>query len=80
MAKDKSMTIIVNTRPKEWDKETISYEEVVALAFGTPDPNTIYTVDFSNGPHGRPEGTLIKNQHVRVVENMVFNVTPTNKS
>jgi hypothetical protein len=80
MAKEKHVTIIVNTRPREWDKETISYEEVVALAFNPPDPNTVYTVDFSNGPHGHTEGTLTKGRRVPVAQGMIFNVTPTGKS
>lgn len=80
MDKKEPVIIIVNTRPREWDKETITYEEVVALAFSPPDPNTVYTVDFSNGPRGHTEGTLIKGRRVPVAQGMIFNVTPTSKS
>ena len=78
----KEIKIIVNARPKEWDKEEISYEEVIKLAFGSysEDPNIIYSVTYSKGPEGHKEGTLVKGEKVKVKEGMIFNVTQTNKS
>jgi len=80
--KDKKVTIIVNTRPKSWSEEEISYKQVVELAFGTysDDPNVVYTVTFSKGHDPKHEGSLVKGQSVKVKEGMIFNVTRTDKS
>lgn len=75
-------TVIVNAQEKEWDKPTISFEQVVKLAFGTydPDPRKGYTVTYCRGHEPKPEGTMVKNSVVRVKNKMVFNVTATDKS
>lgn len=77
-----TVTLIVNTREKKWDKPQISFEEVVILAFGSysQDPNVIYTVTFSHGPKPKNEGTLVRGQSVMVKNRMIFNVSQTNKS
>ncbi|MFA6447240.1 MAG: multiubiquitin domain-containing protein [Patescibacteria group bacterium] len=78
---DKSVTIIVNAREKEWNKKEISYQEVVVLAFGEyiENENTEYTVAYSKA-HGNANGTLTKGENVKVKERMVFNVNKTDKS
>lgn len=76
----KTHTIIVNGRPREVTGQTISYEEVVKLAFPDDAANqdTDYTVAYAN-PHGK-DGTLVVGQETNVKEGMVFNVTKTNRS
>ena len=71
--------IIVNGRPRKWDETTISYEQVVELAFPSqpPDPNRIYTVTYKKG---NEQGTLVAGQSVTVRPGMIFNVTATDKS
>lgn len=78
----KEITIIVNTREKEWGKKDISYEEVIKLAFGSYDEsaNVIYAVTYSRGEEPKHEGSLSKGMSVKVKKGMVFNVTPTDKS
>lgn len=78
---DKSVTIIVNAREKEWDKKEISYKEVIGLAFGEyiENENIEYTVAYSKA-HGDKNGTLTKGESVKVKEGMVFNVNKTDKS
>lgn len=78
----KEVTIIVNTREKQWEKENISYEEVVLLAFGSysDDERITYTVTYTRGDDSKPDGSLIKGQSVKVKNGMIFNVTETNKS
>ncbi len=80
--KEKEFALIVNTREKHWEKDRISYKEVIELAFGnySDDPNTTYTVDYSRGPKENPEGSLTKGHGVEVKSGMVFNVTETHKS
>ncbi len=77
---NKTVTIIVNGRPREVTGKSISYEEVVQLAY-PDDPsnqNTDFTVAYAN-PHGR-DGELVAGQEVHLKEGMVFNVTKTNRS
>ena len=59
-----------------------SYEEIVKLAYGMlpTNPNTIYTVAYSNGPIDNPKGTLTRGRSVVVKEGMVFNVSKSDKS
>jgi hypothetical protein len=41
----KKFEIIVNARPRPWNEETISYSQVVDLAYpGQRSPNQIFTV------------------------------------
>lgn len=81
-SKSKDFIIIVNAREKAWHEPTISFEQVVILAFGTYDknPNKGYTVTFSRGSDSQPEGTMVKNSVVHVKNKMIFDVTATDKS
>lgn len=76
------MTIIVNGKEKHWDKERISYDEVVKLSGEppAPGPDPGYTVTFFDGPHEKPEGSLVPGQSVKVKNGEVFVVTPTHRS
>lgn len=77
---NKTSTIIVNGRPREVTGKTVSYEEIVKLAF--PDEPSNQDIDFTvayANPHGK-DGTLVAGQGVHVKEGMVFNVTKTNRS
>jgi hypothetical protein len=78
----KDVTIIVNGSPQDFEKKTITFAEVVALAFPNPPSgeNIDYTVMFSHGPHDKPQGTLLPGQDVEVVNKMRFDVTPTDRS
>jgi len=71
--------IIVNGRPRKWEEATISYEQIVEIAFPgqPPDPNRIYTVTYKRGAD---QGTLVAGQSVNVKPGMIFNVTATNRS
>lgn len=79
---NKEVTIYVNSKEKNWSEKKISYEQVVVLAFGqiSNDPNVMYTVTFTRGDNGKPEGTLVKGDDVIVKNEMRFNVTQTNRS
>ena len=77
---NKTSTIIVNGRPREVIGKTVSYEEIVKLAF--PDDPSNQDIDFTvayANPHGK-DGELVAGQEVHVKEGMVFNVTKTNRS
>ena len=74
--------IIVNGREKEWAEKTITFEQVVILAFGTYDnnPYKVYTVTYDRGPHQNPAGSMVKGDQVVVKNKIIFNVTATDKS
>lgn len=77
---NKTCTIVVNGRPREVIGQSISYSEVVRLAFPDDQTNDAieYTVAYAN-PHGK-DGTLVNGQGVHVKEGMIFNVSKTNRS
>jgi hypothetical protein len=74
--------IIVNGRVKEWFDKTISYDQVVKLAYENyvEASNIIYTVDYTEGPHQNPSGSMVKGDVIFITNNMIFNVTATNRS
>jgi len=78
----KTVTIIVNGTPKEVEKEEITFEEVINLAFDNPPTgtNVQFTVVYTRGVGNKPSGTLIEGQSVKVKDRMEFDVTTTNKS
>lgn len=78
---DHNFVIIVNSRDKSWGKRTITFEEVVALAEGNSnDGNKAYTVTYVKGPTQNPRGEMAKGDVVYVINKMIFNATPTDKS
>ena len=80
--KPRAVDLIINTRAKPWAEETISYDQVVTLA-ALPLPqgqNPGFTIVYEDGPGKNSTGTLIAGQSVRVKNEMVFHVTPTNRS
>ena len=74
--------VIVNSKPKDWSKNTISFDDVVILAYSkiSNNPNVIYTVNYINGVPSKPEGSMLKGDVISVKNKMIFNVTETNKS
>ena len=78
----KTVTIVVEGTPHKWPEEYITYEQVITLEM--PDyaqnPQITYTVIYKRGPRNKPEGTLSKGGSVKVVEGMVFSVSPTGQS
>ena len=78
----KTTTIIVNGTAKEWGEKEISFEELVVLAFGSYQNNnkTCYTISYTRGNNGKPQGSMVLGDSVIVKHNMIFNVTATDKS
>lgn len=78
----KVIILIVNGREKTWSEKTISFEQLINLAFGSiaNNPNTVFTVTYKNGPEENRQGTMVKGDVVYVKNKMIFNVTATDKS
>jgi hypothetical protein len=80
--KPKTYTIYVNGQEKTVTTKTVTYEQIVKLAFPNPiiGQNIIYTVGYEDGPHKNPSGSLMPGGKVYVKDGMIFDVTPTDKS
>ncbi len=74
-------TIILNGRKVTVTAERLSFEELVRLAYPTPPvgQNTVFTVTYSKA-EGNKAGSLVAGQSVKIKDDMIFNVTPTDKS
>jgi hypothetical protein len=81
-ADDKAYTIIVNAREKMVTTKTLTFAEVVALAFDPPPagPNIMFTITYRRGEGNKPQGSLVEGENVKLKEGMIFNVTATDKS
>lgn len=79
---DKETTIVVNGRQKTVTLKTLTFDEVVALAFDNPPTgeNVLFTITYQRGMGNKPEGSLTAGEDVKVKEGMIFNVTSTNRS
>jgi hypothetical protein len=81
-AQSEDFTIIVNGRKKVITTKELSFNQVVALAFNPvpTGPNILFTITYEHGPHANPEGTLMQGATVKIKDEMIFNVTQTDKS
>ncbi|CAL66564.1 multiubiquitin domain-containing protein [Christiangramia forsetii] len=80
--KKKMVTIIVNGTPYEEEKNEITYEEVVTLAFSDfpQHPERTYSVTYERGQGNKPTGILSPGGKVRVKKGMTFKVKHTGQS
>lgn len=78
----KVFEIVVNARRREIDYRTVSYEELVQIAFpGSHEPNVVFSVTFRRAASEPHAGELGAGGHVDVKkEGTVFNVTRTVQS
>ncbi len=75
----KKYKIVVNGIPETVEKEVLTFDEVVNIAFPNRDPNTIYSVTFEKAKEPK-EGELLPGQSVEIKENTEFDVDDTGKS
>ena len=76
---EKTYKIVVNGTPATTDKEVLSFDDVVNIAFPARDPNTIYSVSFEHAKDPK-EGELLPGQSVTIKQNTEFDVDDTGKS
>lgn len=76
------ITIIVNAQQKTVSTRTLSFDELVALAFDPipVGPNILFTITYRKGPHANQQGELAQGATVKIKEGMIFNVTYTDRS
>lgn len=77
-----TVTIVVDGTPHEVNKGSITYAEIVTLAYADypQHPEITYSVNYKKGPTPNPEGILSAGGHVVVKDGMVFNVSRTGQS
>ena len=73
---------MVNGTPHETEKDVITYDEVVTLAF--PDypqhPERTYSVTYKRGHGNKPTGILSPGSNVKVKDGIEFKVKHTGQS
>jgi hypothetical protein len=62
----KTVTMYVNGQAKRVERRDHTFEEIVRLAFDSPNANFVYTVTYSKGEDHKKEGTLVAGQSVKV--------------
>ena len=79
---DKGFDIIVNGRTYTVNKDEVTFEEVVDLAYpeGGRGELISYTVLYYEGGGRETEGGLNEGEKVKVKDGTVFNVTRTDRS
>jgi hypothetical protein len=79
---DKQVTIYINGTPKVVQRERLTFEDIVALAFDNPPTGdgSQCTVQYTRGHSSNSKGSLVEGHSVQVKEGMEFDVTPTNRS
>jgi len=77
--KDKK-TIIIDGSDYKWEKDRITFEEVIELRYGAYDPSKKYTMSYEDGPKENREGILKADQSVFIKNKMIFHATAGYKS
>lgn len=81
-AQPRQIIIIVNGQKKSVTTKTVTFDQLVKLAFPVPPTgsNILYTISYEDGPPANPQGSLKEGKSVKVKNGMIFNVTATDKS
>jgi Multiubiquitin len=81
-AEPKKFSIIINGQQKVVTTKTVTFAEIVKLAFPTPPVGNdiLYTISYEDGPPANLQGSLLEGGTVKVKNWMIFNVTATDKS
>ena len=75
----KDKIVVVNGRTRVVTSKTLSYEDVVRLAFDTPR-SQLLTMTFRRGPRKNPEGSLTPGGSTLVEAGMIFDVADTSRA
>ena len=79
---DKAFLITVNGRQRRVEREELSFDELVDLAFDDParGPQIVFTITFREAGGRIPEGELDEGQRLKVRDGTIINVTRTDQS
>ena len=79
---DKTFSITVNGRPKLVERDELSFDDLVDLAFDDParGPQIVFTITFREAAGRPPDGELDEGQKLKVRDGTIINVTRTDQS
>ena len=79
---NKTFSITVNGRQKQVERDELSFDELVDLAFDNParGPQIVFTITFREAGGRIPEGELDEMQRLKVRDGTIINVTRTDQS
>lgn len=78
----KEVSVFINGQRHMLEKIEISYEDIVTLAFGhyENNPNVVYTIIYLKGNNDKPKGEIVKGETIKLKDQMIINVTRTDRS
>ena len=79
---NKMFLITVNGRQRQVERDELSFDELVDLAFDDParGPQIVFTITFREAGGRIPEGELDEGQRLKVRDGTIINVTRTDQS
>lgn len=79
---DKTFSITINGRQRHVEKDELSFDELVDLAFDDParGPQIVFTITFREAGGRISEGELDEGQRLKVQDGTIINVTRTDQS
>ena len=79
---DKTFLITVNGRQRRVERDELSFDDLVDLAFDDParGPQIVFTITFRDAGGRIPEGELDEGQVLKVRDGTIINVTRTDQS
>ena len=79
---DKTFSITVNGRQRQVERDELSFDELVDLAFEDParGPQIVFTITFREAGGRISEGELDEGQRLKVRDGTIINVTRTDQS
>ena len=79
----KTATVVINGTPHEISQRELTFEQVIELAFGAPEPGVEYdfSISYERGHGNKPAGTMAAGgEPVKVKDGMRFNAKRTIRS
>ena len=80
---DKTFLITVNGRQRQVERDELTFDELVDLAFdgdAAKGPQIVFTITFREAGGRIPEGELDEGQRLKVRDGTIINVTRTDQS
>ena len=79
---EKKLTFVVNGRKKIVTDRTLSFDQLVHLAFEDPPTGEFicFTITYRRGHGNKPEGILNEGESLKVKDGIIVNVAVTDKS
>ena len=79
---NKMFLITVNGRQRQVERDELSFDELVDIAFDDParGPQIVFTITFREAGGRIPEGELDEGQRLKVRDGTIINVARTDQS